>query len=271
MARGKKNQPSPLRSSSMAHPVLGAIRMNRSAGNAPRSRSWFVGVLSVVTLVRCGGTTAPSMTTTEGQVEPPDASEGLVIGAGASCPPNAKGQLRRCGSPSCSVSGVGQALPCKSDGDCELNDAGVLYQGTCAKPRGAEEAPDAGGVCRLDQCFTDSDCPMVTACSCLGEPGNIYRNQCLPANCRTNTDCGPRGVCSPSIAPNPCGSVYLYGFFCHGPQDMCATDADCVFQGSATSCQYTGPPSADVNLLDGATGPMGSWTCVDPGHSCTSG
>jgi hypothetical protein len=221
--------------------------MNRSRARTPRSPAWWVGTLGLIALVRCGGTSSPSKTTTEG----------LAIDAGASCPPNAKGQLHRCQSPTCPANLGGQPLPCTSDGDCELDDAGVLYQGTCR-----------AGVCRLDQCLTDRDCPSNTACNCRGDFGSNHggRNWCEPANCRTDSDCGPGGVCSPSISSGPCG--YLEGFFCRTPQDTCATDTDCASQGSGMSCEYFFPQVPQNS--DGGPWPPGYWKCQGPGH-CTSG
>jgi hypothetical protein len=212
--------------------------MNRSGARSPRSPAWWVGILGFITLVRCGGITAPSETTTEG----------LVIEAGASCPPNAKGQLHRCQNLTCPVSAVGQALPCKSDHDCDaVNEAGVLFQGMCR-----------AGVCRFDnQCSTDSDCPSGTACSCAGDLGPLSAgwNSCVLAKCRTDSDCGPGGVCSPSFLPGPCG--HIDGWFCHTPQDTCATDDDCALQTSGMSCEHTAA--------------SGSWTCVEPDNCPTSG
>ncbi len=128
--------------------------MNRSGIRSP---GLLVGLLGLFALVRCGGTSSPPKTTTEG----------LVIDAGE-CPPNDKGELHRCQSPTCSVSGVGQD-ECLTDSDCPSGTAC-----SCA----GDFAANVG-----------------------------FRNRCIQANCRTDADCGSGGVCSPLIHPGPCGYV----------------------------------------------------------------
>jgi hypothetical protein len=65
-------------------------------------------------------------------------------------------------------------------------------------------------------------------------PGNAIDkpNQCVPAACITDADCGPGGYCSPSIAPL-CGNG-TDGYFCHTPDDQCDDDSDCAGYASCT-------------------------------------
>ena len=98
----------------------------------------------------------------------------------------------------------------------------------------ATASPDAAIV---DQCLTDDQCATDTACACASEfHGNaIHTNQCVPAQCRVDSDCGAAGTCSPSSSGH-CGS--LTGLFCHTPADTCASNADCCGDSSRPLCGY---------------------------------
>jgi len=113
---------------------------------------------------------------------------------------------------------------CSSDSDCTAGGATAFA--TCVR-----------GTCSFDKCLTDSDCTDgVCGCSTDYYGGNTayHPNVCVPANCHTDSDCGPGGFCSPSRGR--CGS-YL-GFYCHGSADTCVDPAmDCA--GGAFSCVYT--------------------------------
>jgi hypothetical protein len=83
---------------------------------------------------------------------------------------------------------------------------------------------------------SDSDCPSGTACVCMGDthaPGN----QCLTAQCRVDSDCGPNGVCSQSGSEG--GPFYgVVGRYCRTQADTCGTDADCNAQPGGGTCVY---------------------------------
>jgi hypothetical protein len=224
----------------------------RRSSDTPRSPLLLAGVLALVALVRCGGTSSPSK----------PAADSITIDAGV-CSRSVSGETHRCPSHACPASVVGQPLPCTTDGDCELDDAGVLYQGTCRDR-----------VCRLDQCLTDDDCAPGTACSCLGDYGGNGegRNWCVPADCRTDSDCGQGGVCSPSFGHGSVDPqmilgqfVNTQGFFCHTPRDLCTTDESCGGPDSMLSCQYV-PAYGTVDAGGG-----GYWTCVAAPTTHTAG
>jgi hypothetical protein len=93
-----------------------------------------------------------------------------------------------------------------------------------------------------DQCTQDSDCPTGKACDCANEQvGNAeHTNQCITAECRIDSDCGPGGYCSLSVVPL-CGSAGESGFYCHTPLDTCADDTDCSRNGGfGGTCTFTG-------------------------------
>ena len=107
--------------------------------------------------------------------------------------------------------------------------------GTCVK-----------GECTLDDCVVDSDCPAGSACVCADTfyGGNgMHGNVCVKANCRTNADCGPSGVCETSFGER-CGGPS--GVYCHSAADTCGTYKDCC--PSAPACRYQSE--------------LGHWACL---------
>jgi hypothetical protein len=56
-------------------------------------------------------------------------------------------------------------------------------------------------------------------------------NTCVPGDCRVDSDCGPGGYCSPTVAPN---GLSLSGYYCHTPLDQCIDDTDCPTAGAPT-------------------------------------
>jgi hypothetical protein len=200
------------------------------SSGASRSPLLVTVVFGFVALLRCGGTSSTSASSAR-----------------------ATGEIHR-SSHVCPATGAGQPLACTTSSDCELDDAGLLYQGGCRE-----------GVCHLDQCLTDDDCSPGTACSCLGDYGGNgwYKNWCLTADCRADGDCGDGGVCSPSFAHGPCSEV-TQGFFCHTPRDTCTTDADCGGNPEVMSCQFVEMPVDQGGIQSG------HWACSAAGR-CASG
>jgi len=102
---------------------------------------------------------------------------------------------------------------CKADSDCTTG-----LNGRCI-PAGAIPACS----CSYDSCAQDADCAPGSACKC-GAAGNA----CVPSGCRTDSDCGASGYCSPSVAADPsCAKVGFAGYYCHTPSDTCVNDSDC--------------------------------------------
>jgi len=64
-------------------------------------------------------------------------------------------------------------------------------------------------------------------------------NSCVAGNCRTDSDCGTNGFCSPSSARS------AVGYVCHTPQDTCINDdgcptEDCRSTPAEPRCVYSG-------------------------------
>lgn len=131
--------------------------------------------------------------------------------------------------------GPGGVVPdqCRTHDDCRGG-----MNGRCA---GNSET---GFLCTYDECFTDSDCGPDEACRC---EGGVYsdNNRCVSAGgedglCRTNSDCGDSGVCSPSAARH-CNPDIPELFACRTCDDECATNDDCVsLLGEPAFCRFDG-------------------------------
>ena len=88
--------------------------------------------------------------------------------------------------------------------------------------------------CTFDVCVRDLDCHMGGPCACHGAPFNgQYGNTCVPGNCRTDSDCGAGGYCSPTRGSGNCGG--LMGYYCHTAGDQCVDDQDCPSAGVGPS------------------------------------
>ena len=91
-----------------------------------------------------------------------------------------------------------------------------------------------------DECLVDADCGATDVCSCAGntfEYAHVTRNICVPANCRSDMDCGAF-ACSPTDSDG--GPFYgVQGYFCHTAEDGCARDADCTRGTQTGYCMYS--------------------------------
>ena len=137
-------------------------------------------------------------------------------------------------NPACNPYGdeAGPGGYCGSDPDCT---AGT--NGRCNCFQGGPAVADDGNWCSYDGCASDSDC-NGGVCDCRESPAHVTwgtQTVCLGGNCRTDSDCGPGGYCSPSPLPG-CGAQSWYAYFCHTPGDQCVNDTDCN-QGNAY-CAY---------------------------------
>jgi hypothetical protein len=126
-------------------------------------------------------------------------------------------------------------MACSKDADC--TDAGGNAPGTglvCFQ-----------GLCSYDQCATDQDCMNGGVCICRGNTfwgswGHPSSNSCVPANCRSDADCGPGAWCAPTVNL-ACGRFYgVQGYYCHTCDDACTDDSDCPAHdtGPAGYCAY---------------------------------
>lgn len=112
-------------------------------------------------------------------------------------------------------------VDCRSDEDCKAGRNGRCSGGGHTVPH-----------CSYDACARDEDCGAQKACACDPSEGNA----CVPANCRTDADCGGRG-CSPTAA-EMCGNMGgVAGFYCRTEDDECVSNEDCTSDGSGL-CVY---------------------------------
>jgi hypothetical protein len=145
----------------------------------------------------------------------------------------------------CSGSVSGSSHP-TADGGTFVPHAPSVH---VASPPICSFGSDGGVGGTADQCDSPAGCPSGQSCICGYQiPGNASHkpNQCVPAGCVTDSDCGQGGYCSPSVPPM-CGSG-TFGYFCHTPDDQCDDDTDCARSGNGGyggSCTWTGA----------------SWTC----------
>jgi hypothetical protein len=119
----------------------------------------------------------------------------------------------------CEGRGRGMPHPAEDGGGCTL-DSDCSVGSTCQD-----------GTCfEQPQCDEDSQCETGSTCACAGvfAVGSSFAtaislNQCVPAECRSDSDCGAYS-CGLSQS-NPCGG--LDGFYCHSESDECARHSDC--------------------------------------------
>jgi hypothetical protein len=160
--------------------------------------------------------------------------------------------VRRAGTVTaqCLDRGTFSVDPCRSDTDCE---AGVNGRCDCM-------FPEAGYVgCTYDQCVTDTDCDGgVCSCSLAG-------NTCVPALCRTDSECKDGGYCGLTVVG--CGPSVIYS--CHQPTDDCANATDCPRGPPATGpyAYCMGPPTPSC----GYDPTSSRWVCTTCYASCPDG
>jgi len=119
---------------------------------------------------------------------------------------------------------------CNSDTDCNAGN-----NGRCGGSR-------IGCMCSYDTCFSDADCATGTLCSCRGAAGDRPTgvNHCITSNCRTDSDCGSNGYCSPSL-DSMCGAyIGVTAWHCHTASDTCTNDTDCGSDGGFSGNWYCG-------------------------------
>ena len=90
-----------------------------------------------------------------------------------------------------------------------------------------------GWTCNYDQCRVDTDCPGKGVCSCEGG-FRADNDVCLVAGCRLDADCGAGGYCSPSLGA--CGHFdKVQTYACHTAADECTDDEEC---GTGGTCRF---------------------------------
>ncbi len=129
-------------------------------------------------------------------------------------------QAVACTSPvepgNCDLDGVGS---CSVDADCGANGACIAMA--------AGPGPFCGCVV---SCETDDDCGEGKACVCAGVAG---RSSCVPADCRSNADCGD-GLCRYAVHPGSCDGMPKLA--CTAADDACVLDGDCPSGIDTAAC-----------------------------------
>ena len=110
---------------------------------------------------------------------------------------------------------------------CMMADPSTLH-----RPAELKCSPNSGmeagcGITPMDECLVDTNCgsdkdclcekPPAPGSTCGGGIGIPAGNICVPANCRTDSDCSPCGLCEGRFQ---CGSVL--GYYCMTPSDECS-------------------------------------------------
>jgi hypothetical protein len=196
-------------------------------------------LLSVVITSSCGGKTASDVVTREaanadGNVRPLEGdcvdavfvaaleeATGIVV-----CPSNEPPFLRDSFSKhavACDGRGSGSGPTiisvCDSDAECPVGD--TCFNRLCRAPV---------------ECDNDSGCAPQEACACASAfatgsaTGYNYAsaigfNQCVPAECRSDSDCNGY-PCGLSDKAERCADRQA-GFFCHSSNDECTQSSDC--------------------------------------------
>jgi len=149
---------------------------------------------------------------------------------------------------------------CASDAECTQETSATFPKGYCA------DAHNLRGYCGCYYgCRQDSDCAAGSICEC-----GVVVGQCVPANCKTNPDCGDgfgcvatfegtAGTCNPVTNPN---IPPLTRYVCQTAADQCQRDDDCNHVDAGT------PPDARllsrvVCLFDGTRRACGL-VCASP-------
>jgi hypothetical protein len=214
--------------------------------------AWFV------TAVACGGHTSGATTlcanqpngcaTEQSSVRAAECAEVVFPGA----------QDAATGLVACPVDGYppdvfsSRVEPCAGRGSGEL-----LFPSTrCSSDR---ECP-SGSTCGPNlfclqeaECEEDSQCGTGETCACAGSfayTGVVGFNQCVPAECRSDADCGGYSCGVSNV--DACGS--LGGLFCHSETDECSLHSDC----------------GDRDQLCGYDALGGKWRCVNRPGTCDS-
>jgi hypothetical protein len=106
------------------------------------------------------------------------------------------------------------AAECSVDADC-VGVGGL--QGLCIATPGPVPS------CRCNYgCSQDADCGAGLACYCDG-----IRSSCIPATCRTDSDCPTDQPCGLNQRVGACGEVSR-SLSCATPQDECRIDSQCL-------------------------------------------
>ncbi len=204
-------------------------------------------VFGVVVGASCGGCGKPLDETCVA------ATQLAVVSDLATAPGDVAAGIELCGSATwnrvsaevCDVAvAPGRVCDDASDGDC-ANDDGCAAGSRCL---------DSGFGCSCTAvCASDDDCADNEACVCAAgvttaDDGEFVASdtlpRCVPALCRTNSECGDAGECGLAFE-GPC--QVLSGLSCRGVGDECRDRDDCgngelcnASDGAAFTCGGAG-------------------------------
>jgi len=228
-----------------------------------RPPNWLLAAAVGVMLAACGGTTADGRAgSTDAGPTGPGGGSGGGGGAPGGAGGYASGGVAGSGGGTGRTPAIHRAAATACDDKRPYFDAGApAVDGAAAGYVSCHTHQDCtnglngrcvgnghdGWRCSYDECLTDSDCARdagtgsgVCACASGFRSDN---NICLVGNCRTDTDCGTSGYCSPSLGD--CGKyggpTAYTGYYCHTPDDECVDDADCGGDSGYSSpyCAYS--------------------------------
>jgi hypothetical protein len=210
----------------------------------------------------CGGNSSGGTDTTRAGPIDGGVATGCAIpqahrAVAQNCPPE-RSSIVPVDTTSCADS---SRITCSNDADCTAG-----RNGRCL----ASDIDPCQTYCSYDHCLTDTDCPEREACVCRSSGASTAPNVCAPdSNCRTDSDCGECGFCSPSIVGNSlaclhhldggavttcgvavagngteeieidlggCAAVLSLAYACHTMNDECINDSDCPAVGGY--CAY---------------------------------
>jgi len=146
----------------------------------------------------------------------------------------------------CIASGPTEDSTCSVDADCSTDER-CMPTHTFGSSWNCQ--------CQANGCTSDSDCADSDVCTCgtfdaLPQGCDGWSapcmNDCTPAECRTDADCGETKFCSPVY--DPCRwSIVRYA--CHDPgKAECLSDHECTPVGGTRFCNQVGD----------------TWACVQP-------
>jgi hypothetical protein len=175
-----------------------------------------VGAIAAAGLAACGGPPGPSGSSLSAVVD--HRATAVACGEAGAAPAPGAATGRATMDPKGST---GASVVCVHDADCPPCANGQVVR--CLPTLPAITQPWS---CVCDQCGRDGDCGPLEACLCRDPNAPFSFAVCAAGTCRTDADCGARGLCSPS-ASFMCGGA-VSGFACHTAADACHTDADCA-------------------------------------------
>jgi hypothetical protein len=138
--------------------------------------------------------------------------------------------------------GAGSGLGAGAGGplDGPVNEFGYSIVGGDEYPplfQRVKAQPCEGVQVEIGVCATDADCGLGFACVCGVTGVGLFGSQCMPAECRSQSDCdGGRCLVSVGNRANECCEYGKLGLFCSRAGSTCQEGLDCL--GNGRACAY---------------------------------